>query len=134
MSTSTGSTGSNPGAGAGAGAGAGGNIGATGTNESTVKKTTEATATLSPIMMAYGTLMVIFSILFAIFFSLGAALLSYRKFQSFGWAFLDFWFPYFYYPYYAFFINEAPAPSTGILGMTGGGIKKIMKLFTTKRR
>jgi hypothetical protein len=131
MSTSTGSTGSNPGA--GAGAGAGGNIGATGTNQSTVKKTTEATATLSPIMMAYGTLMVIFSILFAIFFSLGAALLSYRKFQSFGWAFLDFWFPYFYYPYYAFFINEAPT-STGILGMTGGGIKKIMKLFTMKRR
>jgi hypothetical protein len=85
-------------------------------------------------MMAYGTLMLIFSILFAIFFSLGASLLSYRKFQSFGWAFLNFWFPYFYYPYYAFFINEAPAPSTGILGMTGGGIKKIMKLFTVKRR
>lgn len=122
----TGSTGTTAGAGAGAGAAA---------DVDVVKKTTEGTATLNPIMMAYGTLMLIFSILFAIFFSLGAALLSYRKFQSFGWAFLNFWFPYFYYPYYAFFINEAPPPSTGILGMTGGGMKKmIMKLFTTKRR
>ena len=118
--------------------GATGTTGSTGTTATAdvdvVKKTTEGTATLNPIMMAYGTLMLIFSILFAIFFSLGAALLSYRKFQSFGWAFLNFWFPYFYYPYYAFFINEAPPPSTGILGMTGGGMKKIMKLFTTKRR
>jgi hypothetical protein len=118
--------------------GATGTTGSTGTTATAdvdvVKKTTEGTATLNPIMMAYGTLMLIFSILFAIFFSLGASLLSYRKFQSFGWAFLNFWFPYFYYPYYAFFINEAPPPSTGILGMTGGGIKKIMKLFTTKRR
>ena len=121
----TGTTGTTAGAGAGAGAAA---------DVDVAKKTTEGTATLNPIMMAYGTLMLIFSILFAIFFSLGAALLSYRKFQSFGWAFLDFFFPYFYYPYYAFFINEAPPPSTGILGMTGGGIKKIMKLFTVKRR
>ena len=123
----TGTTGTTAGAGAGAGAGAAADV-------DVAKKTTEGTATLNPIMMAYGTLMLIFSILFAIFFSLGASLLSYRKFQSFGWAFLNFFFPYFYYPYYAFFINEAPAPSTGILGMTGGGIKKIMKLFTVKRR
>ena len=126
MSAATGATGTT------------GSTGSTGTTATAdvdvVKKTTEGTATLNPIMMAYGTLMLIFSILFAIFFSLGASLLSYRKFQSFGWAFLNFWFPYFYYPYYAFFINEAPPPSTGILGMTGGGIKKIMKLFTTKRR
>ena len=123
MSAATGATGTT---GTTAGAGAGADV-------DVAKKTTEATATLNPIMMAYGTLMLIFSILFAIFFSLGASLLSYRKFQSFGWAFLNFWFPYFYYPYYAFFINEAPAPSTGILGMTGG-MKKIMKLFTVKRR
>jgi hypothetical protein len=126
MSAATGATGTT---------GSTGSTGTTATADVDVaKKTTEGTATLNPIMMAYGTLMLIFSILFAIFFSLGASLLSYRKFQSFGWAFLNFWFPYFYYPYYAFFINEAPPPSTGILGMTGGGIKKIMKLFTTKRR
>jgi hypothetical protein len=127
MSAATGATGTTGSTGTTAGAGATADV-------DVVKKTTEGTATLNPIMMAYGTLMLIFSILFAIFFSLGAALLSYRKFQSFGWAFLNFWFPYFYYPYYAFFINEAPPPSTGILGMTGGGMKKIMKLFTTKRR
>lgn len=118
----TGATGTTAGAGAGAGAGA----------VVDVKKTTEATATVNPLVMAYGTLMVVFSVLFALFFSLGAALLSYRKFQSLGWAFLDFWFPYFYYPYYAFFINEAPPPSTGILGMTGG-MKKVMKWFNSKR-
>jgi len=124
MSAATGPTGTTAGAGAGAGTGAGA--------VADVKKTTEATATVNPLVMAYGTLMVVFSVLFAVFFSLGAAFLSYRKFQSLGWAFLDFWFPYFYYPYYAFFLNEAPAP-TGILGMTGGGMKKIMKLFTVKR-
>lgn len=128
MSTSTGTTGTTAGVGSGAGAGAG-----PAADVALAKKTTEATATMSPLVMAYGTLTVVFSVLFALFFSLGAALLSYRKFQSFGWAFLDFWFPYFYYPYYAFFINEPPAPSTGILGMTGGGMKKIMKLFTAKR-
>ena len=127
MSAATGATGTTGSTGTTAGAGATADV-------DVVKKTTEGTATLNPIMMAYGTLMLIFSILFAIFFSLGAALLSYRKFQSFGWAFLNFWFPYFYYPYYAFFINEAPPPSTGILGMTGGGMKKMMKWFTTKRR
>jgi hypothetical protein len=126
MSAATGPTGTTAGAGAGAGTGAGAGAVAD------VKKTTEATATVNPLVMAYGTLMVVFSVLFALFFSLGAALLSYRKFQSLGWAFLDFWFPYFYYPYYAFFLNEAPPPSTGILGMTGG-MKKIMKLFTVKR-
>jgi hypothetical protein len=126
MSAATGATGTTGSTGTTAGAGAAADV-------AVAKDTTQATATLSPIMMAYGTLMVIFSILFAIFFSLGASLLSYRKFQSFGWAFLNFFFPYFYYPYYAFFINEAPAPSTGILGMTGG-MKKIMKLFTVKRR
>jgi hypothetical protein len=118
MSAATGPTGTTAGAGAGA--------------VVDVKKTTEATATVNPLVMAYGTLMVVFSVLFALFFSLGAALLSYRKFQSLGWAFLDFWFPYFYYPYYAFFINEAPPPSTSILGMTGG-MKKVMKWFNTKR-
>jgi hypothetical protein len=125
MSAATGATGTTAGAGAGAGAGAAADVAA-------VKKTTEATATVNPLVMAYGTLMVVFSVLFALFFSLGAALLSYRKFQSLGWAFLDFWFPYFYYPYYAFFINEAPPPSTGILGMTGG-MKKVMKWFNSKR-
>ena len=122
MSAATGPTGTTAGAGAGAGAGA----------VVDVKKTTEATATVNPLVMAYGTLMVVFSVLFALFFSLGAAFLSYRKFQSLGWAFLDFWFPYFYYPYYAFFINEAPPPSTSILGMTGG-MKKVMKWFNSKR-
>lgn len=102
--------------------------------ETTTKETKDVNATLSPLLMAYSSVMVILSVLFALFFSLGASLLSYRKFQSLGWAFLDFWFPYFYYPYYAFFINEAPPPSTGILGMTGGGMKKVMKWFTAKRR
>jgi len=128
MSTSTGTTGTTGTTGATGGVGSGAGAG----SATTTKDTKEVTATVNPLVMAYGTLMVVFSVLFALFFSLGAAFLSYRKFQSFGWAFLDFWFPYFYYPYYAFFLNETPPPSTGILGMTGG-MKKIMKLFTVKR-
>jgi hypothetical protein len=120
MSAATGPTGTTAGTGAGAGL------------ATTTKETKEVITTANPLVMAYGSLMVVFSVLFALFFSLGAALLSYRKFQSLGWAFLDFWFPYFYYPYYAFFINEAPPPSTSILGMTGG-MKKVMKWFNTKR-
>lgn len=46
----------------------------------------------------------------SLLFSLGASRLSYVKYGSIGWAILDFLFPYFYYPYYAFVLNERCAP------------------------
>ena len=75
----------------------------------------------------------IITAIFALVFHAGAAYMSYQRNQSIGCSIMSFFFAVFYYPYYAFFINEAPAPS-GILGMTGGGMKKIMKWFTAKRR
>ena len=44
--------------------------------------------------------------IFLIMFSYGAAKLSFDKYRSFGWAFLDFIFSSFYYPYYAIFLNS----------------------------
>lgn len=77
----------------------------------------------------------IFAILFAIFFSLGASVLSYRKFGSIGWAILDFFFAYFYYPYYAFFLDtsaptQPPAAPTTAQTMVGG----VVKMLGGKRR
>jgi hypothetical protein len=40
-----------------------------------------------------------------ILFAYGAAKLSWCLNQSYGWSFLCFLFPGFYYPYYAFFLN-----------------------------
>ena len=40
-------------------------------------------------------------------FAYGAAKLSYNKFGSVGWSILDFIFPGFYYPYYAFFLDTS---------------------------
>ena len=49
-------------------------------------------------------------------FHLGAAVLSYQKYQSFLWAILDFFFPYFYYPYYAFVVSKEPTPVEAVAG------------------
>lgn len=56
----------------------------------------------------------IFSIIFTIVFHSGAAYLSYQKYQSGFWAVIDFFFALFYYPYYAFYLASAPAPSQGV--------------------
>lgn len=62
-------------------------------------------------------------ILFLIVFHAGAAYLSYQKYQSGLWAFLDFIFAYFYYPYYAFFLANEPSPVNTLIG----GLKKMSK-------
>lgn len=54
--------------------------------------------------------------LFTFLFHFGAARLSYLKYQSIGWAILDFFFAVFYYPYYALFLAEAPVAATTMLG------------------
>lgn len=74
----------------------------------------------------------ILPILFLIIFHVGAGYLSYQKYGSMGWAFLDFLFAYFYYPYYAFFLASAPASVevSPINTMMGGALK----FFGGKRR
>jgi uncharacterized RDD family membrane protein YckC len=61
-------------------------------------------------------------------FHFGAGYLSYQKYGSFGWAFLDFIFAYFYYPYYAFFLAKDPGPSMGMIG----GRKSLAKALLGK--
>lgn len=53
-------------------------------------------------------------------FHLGAAVLSFQKYGSFLWAILDFFFPYFYYPYYAFVVSKEPTP----VEMVGGARRR----------
>lgn len=69
-------------------------------------------------------------ILFLIFFHAGAGYLSYQKFGSMGWAILDFFFAYFYYPYYAFFLTGSSMEAAPINTMMGG----FKKLFGGRRR
>jgi hypothetical protein len=64
-------------------------------------------------------------ILFLIAFHVGAGYLSYQKYGSMGWAFLDFLFAYFYYPYYAFFLaKDVAAPS--MIGGRKGLVKMVL--------
>ena len=62
---------------------------------------------------------------FAIFFSAGAAYLSYQRNQSVLWAILDFFFSTLYYPYYAFFLSTSPAPAPTAAFM--GAARRIVK-------
>lgn len=68
----------------------------------------KATTTLmTPIVAA----LALIPALFALFFHLGAAYLSYKKYASIGWAIMDFFFAVFYYPYYAFFLSGESMPA-----------------------
>lgn len=68
-----------------------------------------------------------------LFFHLGAGYLSYQKYNNLGWAFVNFLFAYFYYPYYAFFLAKEPAPSAlpaMVGGKRGGFLKTITKMLS----
>ena len=74
---------------------------------------------------------IVIGAIFLFVFNLGAAYLSYSKYQSFGWAALDFVFAVFYYPAYALFLNGTSAalvaPAAPVLSPMYGGGKKAMK-------
>jgi len=70
--------------------------------------------------MTLGSMMTIsVSLIAHIIFSYGAAKLSYDMFGSVGWAILDFIFSWFYYPYYALFLNKS-SPALGVVGAMRG--------------
>lgn len=77
--------------------------------------------------------------LYFLAFHLGAAVLSYQKFGSFLWAILDFFFPYFYYPYYAFVAGKqevaAPVESAGMVGgaRRAAGLPRKMRATRFRR-
>ena len=60
----------------------------------------------------------------ALLFHLGAAYLSYAKYDSIGWAILDFFFATIYYPFYAFVLNEPRLFSSPVSTMSGGRRRK----------
>jgi hypothetical protein len=69
----------------------------------------------------------VFAWIFTLIFHYGAARLSYMKYQSIGWAILNFFFAVFYYPFYALVLAEPIAPTS----MFGGSkaLKGLMKMF-----
>ena len=73
---------------------------------------------------AFGLLIVVLLVIYGFVFSLGASSLSYAKYGSLPWAIVDFFFAYFYYPYYAFFLNQ---PATQPLLFGGKRGKSLMK-------
>jgi hypothetical protein len=95
------------------------------------KKTPGVSATLVAPATGFGAILgglAVLPILFLILFHSGAAYLSYQKYQSGLWAFVNFLFAYFYYPYYAFFLSGTPAyaePSP--INTMMGGLRKLFK-------
>ena len=86
--------------------------GNTGFADSEAAKTTANTVgALGAGTLLFASFSGIFSFLFFILFSYGAAKLSYDKFGSIGWAIVDFIFATFYYPYYALFLNTPSSSS-----------------------
>ena len=67
-------------------------------------------------------------------FHLGAGYLSYQKYGNLGWAFVDFIFAYFYYPYYSFFLAREPAPTASVLPAMVGGMKGVGSLMKAVKK
>lgn len=86
--------------------------------------TAPATLVLPTIYWVYA----IVPLIFLIAFHVGAGYLSFQKYGNIAWAFLDFLFAYFYYPYYAFFLAKDPGPSVGMIG----GRKPLAKVLFGK--
>lgn len=83
-----------------------------------------------------GLLGVVLGILVSLYFfafHLGAAVLSYNKFGSILWAIVDFFFPYFYYPYYAF-AHSSPSVSTEAAPLAGGARRIVRRVVSRRRR
>ena len=66
-------------------------------------------------------------IIFTLVFHLGAAMLSYQRSQSLGWAFLHFFLAIFYYPYFAFTQPSPVAESTGFLPTVQSAGRRLLK-------
>lgn len=67
--------------------------------------------------------LVLIPVFLMIAFHVGAGYLSYQKYGSGIYAFLDFLFPYFYYPYYAFFLSGCPITQQPMMG----GMMRMLK-------
>jgi hypothetical protein len=90
----------------------------------------QATLSIPTGFGALNWIVMLIPVLLLIAFHVGAGYLSYQKYGNLGWAFLNFLFAYFYYPYYAFFLAKEPAPSA--LPAMVGGKKGLMKMLFGK--
>jgi hypothetical protein len=79
---------------------------------------------MSPLTIA-GTIV---SVLVTFLFHFGAARLSYLKYQSIGWAILDFFFAVFYYPFYALVLAQPVAAPTTMFG-GASALKGLLKML-----
>lgn len=83
------------------------------TNTAAAPPTTPTTATQPASFWTVVTLILSsFGGVFAFLLHAAAAKLSYDKYQSVGWAILDFFFGSIYIPYYAFVLNTPTQTST----------------------
>jgi hypothetical protein len=82
------------------------------TNPALTEPTMTTTTTATPTVWGgFLTIVAALGGVFGILLHAAAAKLSYDKYQSVGWAILDFIFGSIYIPYYAFFLNT-PTSST----------------------
>lgn len=79
------------------------------------------------------TVLAIVPIIFTLVFHLGAAMLSYQRNQSIGWAFLHFFLAVFYYPYFAFTQPSPMAESTGLLPTVQSAGRRLLKSFSKRK-
>ena len=79
-----------------------------------VEKATTDSITTAGVTGVFAVLAIV-PIIFTLVFHLGAAMLSYQRSQSVGWAFLHFFLAIFYYPYFAFTQPSTVPESTGFL-------------------
>lgn len=91
-----------------------------------VEKATTESITSAGVSGVFAVLAII-PIIITVVFHLGAAMLSYQRNQSIGWAFLHFFLAVFYYPYFAFTQPSPAAESTGFLPTVQSAGRKLLK-------
>lgn len=69
----------------------------------------------------------VFSFLFSMLFSLGAATLSYRRYGSTFWAVIAFLFSPIYYIFYALYLDRPQPTSPNGVQAIMGGLRKLSK-------
>lgn len=130
----TGSTGATGATGAAGAPGAAGAAGATGPQGPPGESATFVWPEgLTRVWAGIGGIWLIFLLVWAIAFHVGAAMLSYRKYGSTLWAIVNFFFAAFYYPYYALVLSSEPAPMMASAPIIGG-LRKLMGGKTPRRR
>lgn len=103
-------------------------------NKEEEKQLSSALGKFAGASLALTILVVIFLIIYVISFHVGAAMLSYHKYGSFFWAIVNFVFAWFYYPFYAFFLDTNTPPVATAPTTTETMVGGVIKMFGGRRR